>query len=131
MEDMPGCSISTKYDYINSSEANTDEDGIHLLWMSDRIDIARQVESELTVIYAQLVLIDKFLTQQESLEVYLKKTLFSAIDRKSRGYLANYAFSRWRNSIMRADKMQSWSDEQRLQYYRDTENKHTGDPSEH
>ena len=110
---MPGCSISTKYDYVSSIDSITDEDGIHLLWMSDRIDIAREVEAQLTLIYAQLVLIDKYLTQQESLETYLKRTFLSMIDRKSRGFLANYAFSRWRKALMAADEMQGWSEQKR------------------
>ena len=131
MTDMPGCSISTKYDYMSSNDSITDEDGIHLLWMSDRIDVAREVEAQLTVIYAQLVLIDKFLTQQESLEKYLKRTLLSIVDRKSRGFLANYAFSRWRKALMAAEEMQGWSEQKRIEYYKNTENMYTGDPTEH
>lgn len=131
MTDMPGCSISTKYDYMSSNDSITDEDGIHLLWMSDRIDVAREVEAQLTVIYAQLVLIDKFLTQQESLEKYLKRTLLSIVDRKSRGFLANYAFSRWRKALMAAEEMQRWSEQKRIEYYKNTENMYTGDPTEH
>lgn len=131
MTDMPGCSISTKYDYMSSNDSITDEDGIHLLWMSDRIDVAREVEAQLTVIYAQLVLIDKFLTQQESLEKYLKRTLLSIVDRKSRGFLANYAFSRWRKALMAAKEMQGWSEQKRIEYYKNTENMYTGDPTEH
>lgn len=131
MEDMPGCSIRTKYDYVSSNDSITDEDGIHLLWMSDRIDVAREVDAQLTLIYAQLVLIDKYLTQQESLEKYLKRTFLSMIDRRSRGFLANYAFSRWRKALMAADDMQGWSEQKRLEYYKNTENMYTGDPSEH
>ena len=131
MTDMPGCSISTKYDYMSSNDSITDEDGIHLLWMSDRIDVAREVEAQLTLIYAQLVLIDKFLTQQESLEKYLKRTLLSIVDRKSRGFLANYAFSRWRKALMAAEEMQGWSEQKRIEYYKNTENMYTGDPTEH
>ena len=45
MDDMPDCSISIRYEYSNKVDTSDDEsdNSIHLLWASDRLDIARDV----------------------------------------------------------------------------------------
>ena len=57
----PNCKVSTEY--IKSQPAETDdtEDTYHLLWSSDRLEIAREIDSRLTQIYADLVSLEKMM----------------------------------------------------------------------
>lgn len=57
----PNCSVSTEY--IKSEPMEQDESGdtYHLLWASDRIDIARQIETRLSHIFADLVSLEKMM----------------------------------------------------------------------
>ena len=51
----PSCEITTEYVKSEPVEEDTTTDTYHLLWASDRLEIARQVEARLTNIYADLV----------------------------------------------------------------------------
>lgn len=57
----PNCKVSTEY--IKSEPADTDntEDTYHLLWSSDRLEVAREIDSRLTQIYADLVSLEKMM----------------------------------------------------------------------
>jgi len=57
----PKCQVSTEY--IKTEPAGTDdsEDTYHLLWSSDRLEIAREIDSRLTKIYSDLVSMEKML----------------------------------------------------------------------
>lgn len=57
----PRCQVSTEY--IKTEPAGTDdsEDTYHLLWSSDRLEIAREIDSRLTKIYSDLVCMEKML----------------------------------------------------------------------
>ena len=59
--DYPGCTFKTEY--IRSSEDEEDEtdDTQHLLWASDRLAIARQVEARLVAIYADIISMQKMM----------------------------------------------------------------------
>lgn len=57
----PNCKVSTEY--IKSQPAETDdlENTYHLLWSSDRLEMAREIDSRLTQIYADLVSLEKMM----------------------------------------------------------------------
>lgn len=106
MADMPDCTISVKYEYANNADLSDDgdEDGIHLLWASDRLDIARDVEYQLTSIYAQLVLLEKVMTARQSLWDFLKNQMLEVASRQGRGTIAEYALQRWEDASLAAMK---------------------------
>ena len=57
----PGCEVSVEISKKPGSEVE-DADGMHhLLWASDRLEIARAIEAKLARIYTDLVMINKFL----------------------------------------------------------------------
>ena len=60
-QSYPNCKVSTEY--IKSEPLGEDESGdaYHLLWASDRIEIARQIETRLSQIYADLVSLEKMM----------------------------------------------------------------------
>ena len=57
----PSCEITTEYVRAESVEEDVSTDTYHLLWASDRLEIARQVEVRLTKIYADLVSLEKMM----------------------------------------------------------------------
>ena len=57
----PSCEVSGEYTRRPGIEAE-DVDGVHhLLWASDRLEIARGIEARLARIYTDLAMIEKFL----------------------------------------------------------------------
>ena len=57
----PGCEVSVEISKKPGSDVE-DADGMHhLLWASDRLEIARAIEAKLARIYTDLVMINKFL----------------------------------------------------------------------
>ena len=60
-QQYPSCEITTEYVKSEPVEEDTSTDTYHLLWASDRLEIARQVEARLTNIYADLVALEKMM----------------------------------------------------------------------
>ncbi len=65
--DYPGCQVSTEYVSNEAVEQDNTEDTYHLLWSSDRLEIARGVDMRLHKIYADLVSIEKMLNYKRSI----------------------------------------------------------------
>ena len=70
--DYPACQVSTEYIKSEPVEADTSEDTYHLLWSSDRLEIARKVDTRLTKIYADLVSLEKMMHYKRSIVDVLK-----------------------------------------------------------
>lgn len=102
MEDMPDCSIRVSYNYAGNPEPEEDPDAIHLLWASDRLDVAREVEAQLTAIYSQLVLIEKVMTNRETILDFFKHKILDIVTREGRSTIAEYALGRWEAAGMAA-----------------------------
>lgn len=108
LEDLPNCSVTVKYHYAsNQNDEDDDEDGIHLLFAADRLQVARYVEQELTRIFAQLVLIEKVMTQRECILDFLRKQIFDVVSRSGRNGIAEYALRRWEGAGLEAMKKSS------------------------
>lgn len=111
MAENPGCSIEANYAYSNPETVAEDPDAIHLLWVSDRLAIARDVDYRISKIYAQLILIEKFLRTRETLLDYVKASLgFNFIDGPARTSIGNKSFRRWRRSAAAVTTGQKLSD---------------------
>lgn len=104
MKDMPDCSISIRYEYSNKVDTSDDEsdNSIHLLWASDRLDIARNVEYQLTEIYAQLVFLEHVMQARQSLLDFLKHQILDVVTRSGRGTIAEYCLQRWEDASIAA-----------------------------
>lgn len=59
--DYPGCQVSHEYIKSETVEEDDSEDVYHLLWSSDRLEIAREIDSRLTKIYADLIALEKMM----------------------------------------------------------------------
>lgn len=70
--DYPSCTVSTEYIRNEPLEQDNNGDTYHLLWSSDRLEIAREVDSRLTRIYADLVCLEKMMHYKLSIIDVLK-----------------------------------------------------------
>lgn len=68
----PNCQLSTEYIKSDPFEEDVTDDTYHLLWASDRLAVARQVESRLMKIYADLVSLQKMMNYKLSIIDVLK-----------------------------------------------------------
>lgn len=71
----PDCKITTEYARNEPMEEEPAGDVYHLLWSSDRLEIARKVDSRITKIYADLVSLEKMMHYKRSIIDVLKDVL--------------------------------------------------------
>lgn len=107
MEDMPNCSISMRYNYAKKMDNEEGTDAIHLLWASDRLDVARDIEYQLSSIYSQLVLLEKVMNDRQTIKDFLTNYVIKPVTRRSRGNIAEYALQRWTSASEKAKKSSS------------------------
>lgn len=101
--DYPDCEIEANYAYTSPPNVDEDPDAVHLLWVCDRLKVARDVDYKLSKIYAQLVLVEKFMRNRETLLVYLKRAMgLTQMTSYGRGNLGRKSFKRWRTSATAA-----------------------------
>ena len=73
--EYPSCKITTEYARSAPTEETSSGDVYHLLWSSDRLEIAREVDSRITKIYADLVSLEKMMHYKRSIIDVLKDVL--------------------------------------------------------
>ena len=74
-QEHPNCKVTTEYARSEATEM-ADNDGInHLLWSSDRLEIAREVDSRINKIYSDLVSLEKMMHYKRSILDVLKDVL--------------------------------------------------------
>lgn len=71
----PSCKITTEYARTAPTEEAPTGDVYHLLWSSDRLEIAREVDSRITKIYADLVSLEKMMHYRRSIIDVMKDVL--------------------------------------------------------
>lgn len=94
--DYPNCDITTEYIKSDPTAMDETSDVYHLLWASDRLDIAREVECRLTAIYADLVSLEKMMTYKLSIIDVLKGIAPYVNDQAGRkGSIGAESINRW------------------------------------
>jgi hypothetical protein len=66
-QEYPSCQVSTEYIKSDPTVSDSSTDTYHLLWSSDRLEIAREIDSRLTHIYADLVSLEKMMNYKLSI----------------------------------------------------------------
>ena len=102
----PDCETSVEYARSEPIEADDTEDTYHLLWSSDRLEIARDIDTRLTKIYSDLVSLEKMMHYKHSIidmlraaapyineEQGRRRTLIEQSRRRWLRYAANSAHS--------------------------------------
>ena len=96
--EYPSCKITTEYAKSDPTADNTDSDIKHLLWSSDRLEIAREVNSRITKIYADLVSLEKMMHYKRSIIDVLKSALPEIDDNMGcRQTILEECYERWIN----------------------------------
>lgn len=95
-KEYPKCKITTEYARTAPQEDTKTNDMYHLLWSSDRLEIAREVDSRLTKIYADLVSLEKMIHYKRSIIDVLKDVLPPVDDEQGRRLsLVEECHDRW------------------------------------
>ena len=68
----PECDVSVEYARSAPVETDDTDDTYHLLWSSDRLEIARDIDTRLTKIYSDLVSLEKMMHYKHSIIDMLK-----------------------------------------------------------
>ena len=93
--EYPSCKITTEYASTPPMEDTPTGDVYHLLWSSDRLEIAREVDTRLTRIYADLVSLEKMMHYKRSIIDVLKDALPLDTDQGRRLTLVEECHARW------------------------------------
>lgn len=75
----PDCKVTVDYAKSEPPADDDTEDTFHLLWASDRLEVAREVDTRLTQIYADLVSLEKMMSYGRSVKSVLRN-LCSSLD---------------------------------------------------
>lgn len=93
--EYPSCEPTVEYAKSSPVESDNTEDTYHLLWTSDRLDIARQIDSRLTKIYADLVSLEKMMHYKHSIIDILRSIAPLDTDQGRRLTLIERCRKRW------------------------------------
>ena len=97
-KEYPSCKITTEYAKSIPMAEQTHSDVMHLLWSSDRLEIAREVDSRITKIYADLVSLEKMMHYKLNIIDMLKGTLPEINDNQGRRQtILEECYERWIN----------------------------------
>ena len=101
----PTCKITTEYARTAPMDDAATDDVWHLLWSSDRLEIAREVDSRLTKIYADLVSLEKMMHYKRSIVDVLKDVLPPLDDNQGRRFtLIEECHQRWMENARNGGK---------------------------
>ena len=101
----PSCTVSVEYMRSDPIQEDTTEDKWHLLWSSDRLEIAREVDTRLTKIYADLVSLEKMMSYRYGIIDVLKDIApYVNADEGRRMTIVEECRKRWiKNAYLRDD----------------------------
>ena len=104
----PNCTVSVEYMRSDPIQEDTTEDKWHLLWSSDRLEIAREVDTRLTKIYADLVSLEKMMSYRYGIIDVLKDIApYVNADEGRRMTIVEECRKRWiRNAYLRDEDVE-------------------------
>lgn len=103
--DYPECTVSVEFEYATGmQEDNDDDDKLHLLWASDRLDVAREICHRLEQMYVDLVVLDKYLHYKYSILDWLRDLTVNNLhaERGRRLSIAERSRRRWMHNAQSA-----------------------------
>ena len=102
-QDYPSCTVEAEYRKATPVEVEDEDDGLpHLLWASERLAIARDIESRLVTIYTKLAMLERYIKTSQSLTSMLFNTVMNGIDHSKRRSIGIEALNRWKESASKA-----------------------------
>ena len=102
-QDYPSCTVEAEYRRSTPVEVEDEDDGLpHLLWASERLAIARDIESRLVTIYTKLAMLERYIKTSQSLTSMLFNSVMNGIDHSKRRFIGIEALNRWKESAGQA-----------------------------
>lgn len=109
-KDHPKCDLDVEYVRSNDVAEDTTSDKYHLLWSSDRLEIARGVDTRLHNIYADLVSIEKMMNYKRSIiDVLLSISPPVNAEQGRRQTIIQQARKRWLSNAARTSHSNSYN----------------------
>lgn len=103
MNDNPGCTVECEYAQSAPPQVDDTETTMHLLWTSDRLKVAREVDYRLSKIYAQLIQVEKYIINTNTINDIIKKGVAIILDPQAgRAMIGGKSYRRWRRSATAA-----------------------------
>lgn len=99
MAEAPTCTIEIQENVTAGKAGDDSYDGQHLLWMSNRLQIARDVAHKLTHLYADLMTVEKWCKSRQTIIGMFTQPFVSAIEKGRQGVIGNAALRRWQESL--------------------------------
>lgn len=93
--EYPSCQVSVVKNEKDPPEKETEEEAFHLLWMSDRLALARFIEYRLRQIDGQLAFIERYLYCSRNAKNEFKKAFLQPVPRWRTSNPAGAALQRW------------------------------------
>lgn len=91
----PNCDVTVEYARNKPTEEYNTGDTPHLLWASDRLDIAREIDSRITKIYADLVSLEKMMSYKLNIINVLRQYIVTDYDQDRRLDIIQQCHRRW------------------------------------
>lgn len=92
----PTCTCRVEYNKENKDSLNDVDDSAHLLWVSDRLAIASEIDSRLSKIYSDLQFLLGYYKVKSSIKDFLKQQIISIVSVNAKSTLALDCLERWR-----------------------------------
>ena len=97
LQSNPNCTCRVEYNKENKDSLNDVDDAAHLLWVSDRLAIASEVDSRLSKIYSDLQFLLGYYKVKSSIMDFLKQQIISVVSVNAKSTLALDCLERWRS----------------------------------
>lgn len=94
--EYPNCDVTVEYSKTDPMETEDTDGTYHLLWASDRLEIARGIEARLARIYTDLVMVEKFLHYRHDYKAWIRDLLPKLnADKDRKQSIAEQSRRRW------------------------------------
>ena len=97
LQSNPNCTCRVEYNKENKDSLNDVDDAAHLLWVSDRLAIASEIDSRLSKIYSDLQFLLGYYKVKSSIKDFLKQQIISVASVNAKNTLALDCLERWRS----------------------------------
>lgn len=97
LQSNPNCTCRVEYNKENKDSLNDVDDAAHLLWVSDRLAIASEIDSRLSKIYSDLQFLLGYYKVKSSIKDFLKQQIISVVSVNAKSTLALDCLERWKS----------------------------------
>jgi len=98
LQGNPNCTINVEYNSVNPDSIGDGDNPAHLLWVSDRLAIASEVDNRLSEILSELSLLLGYYQVKSDLAAFFTNQIMSVLSVDAKSTLTLDCLERWRSS---------------------------------